>query len=264
MAKLRLKIEDANAPVSTSTASFSKVVKETLALLRELDCAVSPNRKRTLDWVVSDTRDMRKGSAYVEIESRVIQGGDDFSPQVAQSLISGLFHISSKETTPPLFSNGSVRRTSRILNNLTDTQSLVISSAAAAEHSVALTAAAKPIIQKLLSAQYKEFGAIEGRLEVISLRPRYFYISDAIGRRRIKCNLPAELEERAAENIGKAVEVDGLIAFNAKHEPIGVETAHLRPLHTDSLPSIQDILGMAPDFTDDLSTEDFIRAIRTN
>ena len=56
----------------------------------------------------------------------------------------------------------------------------------------------------------------------------------------------------------------GLIAYNARHEPIRVELrGELRLLRRESeLPSISELLGSDPELTGALSTEDFVRSLR--
>ena len=113
------------------------------------------------------------------------------------------------------------------------------------------------------SAHYTDIGAVEGRIEIVSLRARRFEVYDSVRCRVVKCDFPKELERIVKDNLGKTVEVFGLVSFNAQAEPLSVKVENLRALgETDELPSIQDILGIAPDFTDDLSTEEFIRVAR--
>ena len=261
MAQLRLKLE--GRPKQISMDSFLKVMKEIPELLRELDCAVSRNRSGTLDWVVSD---LKTGSAYVEIESQVIRGREDFAKQVAQYFTDGLSQIINEAVTPPLFSTGSIRRILRITRNLKaiDRQGLIVSSPDV-EGRALLTSDVEPILRKLLSVHYRDIGAVEGRLDLVSLRPRRFDIYDPVRRRVVKCDLPKQLEHLVKENLGEIVEVFGVISFNAQAEPLNIEVERLRALgDKKNLPSIEDILGMAPDFTGDLSTEEFIRVIRGN
>ena len=261
MTRLRLKME--GRPKQISMDSFLKVMKEIPELLGELDCAVSRNRSGTLDWVISD---LKTGSAYLEIESRVVRGNEDFAQQVAQHFTDGLIQITegSNAASPPLFSTAINRRLMRIVRNLeaTGSQGLIVSSPDI-EREASLTRKAEPILRELISVRYKDIGAVEGRLEAVSLRPRRFDIHDSISRRVVKCDLPTELEKVVRDNLGETVEVFGLISFNAQAEPLSIDVESLRALGSpEVLPTIEDVLGIAPDFTGDLSTEEFIRVVR--
>lgn len=258
MARLRLKLE--GRPRQISMDSFLKVMKEIPELLRELDCAVSRNRSGTLDWVVSE---LKTGSAIVEIESKVIRGHEDFAKQVAHYFTNGLSQISDEAVTPPLFSTSSMRRVLRITRNLStfDGQGLIVSSPDI-ERKALLTRDAEPIVHRLLSVHHEDIGAVEGTLELVSFRPRRINVLDPVSRRVVKCSLPESLERSVKENLGKTVEVAGVISYNAEAEPMSIEVEHLRTLETENLPSIEEIIGIAPNITGELSTEEFIRVIR--
>ena len=259
MTRLRLKLE--GHPKQISMDSFLKVMKEIPELLRELDCAVSRSRSGTLDWVVSE---LKTGSAVVEIESQVIRGHEDFAKQVAHYFTNGLSQISDEAVTPPLFfSTSSIRRVLRITRNLSafDGHGLMVSSPDI-ERKALLTRDVEPIVQRLLSVHHKDIGAVEGTLELVSFRPRRFNVLDSVSRRVVKCSLPESLEVTVKENLGKTVEVAGVVSYNAEAEPMSIEVEHLRSLETEKLPSIEEIIGIAPDITGELSTEEFIRVIR--
>ena len=262
MTRLRLEIDYERI----SMDSFLKVMKEIHELLGELDCAVSRNRSGTLDWVISD---LKAGSAYVEIESQVVRGDEDFARQVAQAFTNGLSQIVEEAVIPPFFTVGSVRRVLRIVRNLENTgnKGLTVQSPDT-EHwgrgAARLTRADEPILRELVSVRHSDIGAIEGTLELVSYRPRSFNVFDSISRKVVKCDLPEELEHLVKENLGEIVEVSGVVSFNAQAEPLSIAVEGIRALgETDELPSIQDILGIAPDITGDLSTEEFIRVIRS-
>ena len=205
----------------------------------------------------------------VEIESQVVRGREDLSSQVAYSLTSGLSLIAEEAITPPLFSVSSVRRVLRIVRNLeTDSNNGFMVWSPDNENigrKALLTRDLEPIVQKLVSVHHRDIGAVEGTLELVSFRPKRFNVFDSTSRRVVKCDLPESLEELVKENLGETVEVAGVVSYNADAEPLSVKVDHLRTLgDSSSLPTIEDILGMAPDFTDDLSTEEFIRVIRGN
>ena len=261
MARLRLKMEGRSKQVSMD--SFLKVMKEIPELLGDIDRAVSRNRRGTLDWVISD---LKTGSAYVEIESQVIRGDEDFAMPVAQYFTDGLYQIATEAVTPPLFSEGSIRRVLRIARNLKafGNQSLVVSSPdiGVVERGAVLTGEAEPILKKLVSVHHKDIGAVEGMIEAVSLRARRFNVFESVSRKVVKCALPKELEQIVKENLGKTVEVFGTISFNAEGEHLSIEVEHIRALEMETLPSIEEIIGIAPDITGELSTEEFIRVVR--
>ena len=120
-------------------------------------------------------------------------------------------------------------------------------------------------LQTLKGVHRTSIGAVEGRLELVSIhRPyRRFNVYHSITDKAVKCTLPAELERMIIDSLGKRVAVTGNIAYNTLGEPLNVEVSKIRVLlEREALPSIDDVLGIAPDFTGDLSTEDYLRSLR--
>ena len=113
---------------------------------------------------------------------------------------------------------------------------------------------------------YQESGSVEGKLEMVSIHasPR-FAIYHAISGHSVRCKFdPHQLLDVVKEALGKRVIVSGLVHFNFKHEPIRVEIEDLMILpKEDELPSPSEIRGMAPDFTGDLTTEEYLRRLRS-
>jgi hypothetical protein len=106
---------------------------------------------------------------------------------------------------------------------------------------------------------------VEGRLELVSIHvgARRFNVYHAITQKAIRCNLPTEIEDDVVRNLGRRVIVSGTVSYNERGEPISVDVHHFRPLKEENdLPSVADMLGMAPDITGNLTTEEYIRQLR--
>ena len=108
-------------------------------------------------------------------------------------------------------------------------------------------------------------GSVEGRLELVSLHPgrRRFNVCHALTGKTVRCSLPPELEEVAKGGLGKRVIVAGLVSYDEKGIPFSVQSERLRIVKEDrELPSVKDMVGLAPDITGELSTEEYIRTLR--
>lgn len=109
-------------------------------------------------------------------------------------------------------------------------------------------------------------GAIRGMLEYINIHgdKNVFRIYPDIGPSRVTCNFPQEFKEEAIRSIGKFVEVFGTLKYKAvadyPHE-IDVQAIEAFPPE-DELPSLDDLLGIAPNATGNLSSEEFVRQLR--
>ena len=261
MARLRLKIE--SRPKQVSTLSFLYVMQQSIKILGELDRAVSRQNRGTLEWLIAD---VGMGSVYLDTESRVVRGDDDFAERIALNFIEGVSQVVERPVTPPLFSVDSVNGLLRIADTLkrSDGQSLTISMPEL-EREATLRIDSVENLRALKGVQRNNIGAVEGRLELVSIhRPyRRFNVYHSITNKAVKCTLPEELERVVIDSLGRRVSVTGTVSYNALGEPLSVEVSKIRVLQErEDLPSIEDILGLAPDFTDDLSTEEYIRSLR--
>ena len=182
------------------------------------------------------------------------------------SFVDGIKTILTEGVTPPLFSPDSMSSVRKIVRALgTNGVSALDIAIPELQRSVELSSAAEANVQSLVRVHHKSIGSVEGKLELISVhvRSRRFNVYHAITQRAIKCNLPKGMEEEVVRSLGRRVIVSGLVSYNVRGEPLNVNVDHLRVLKDGKvLPSIDDMLGMAPDITGELTTEEYIRRLR--
>ena len=246
-----------------SLDAFLLVLRESHAILKELDRAASQQRNGTLTWGISG---LKAGSAVVEAQSRVIRGEEDFGPQVARSFVDGIHTIQTEAITPALFSLDSLTSIRRIVRSLgTEGVSALKVDAPELDRSVQLSSEATSNVEALIGIRHKRIGSVEGKLELISIHGtgRRFNVYHAITRRAVRCNLTKEMENEVIRNLGRRVIVSGIVSYNTRGEPVGVNVDRMRVLKEEKdLPRIGDIIGMAPDITGQLATEEYIREMR--
>ena len=259
MARVTLTVQGKLPEISLD--SLLLILRESHYILQELDRAVSQRRDGTLKWMVSG---LKHGSVAVETESRVIRGQEDFGPQVARRFMEGIHTIQTEGVTPALFSPDSIASVNKIVRSL-GTNGVPGLNLTGADRDAELTGSASNKIQALVGVRNKSIGSVEGRLELVSIhtRARRFNVYHAIANKAVRCNLPGDMEEQVIASLGKRVIVSGMVSYNLVGEPVKVEADRLRVLKEErELPSIADMLGMAPDITGDLSTEEYIRQLR--
>ncbi|MCX7384161.1 MAG: hypothetical protein NT133_22695, partial [Alphaproteobacteria bacterium] len=109
-------------------------------------------------------------------------------------------------------------------------------------------------------------GAMQGMLEQINIHggANLFHIFPEIGPSKIACSFPSRLYDDAVSSVGRMVEVQGTLKFRARasfpHQ-ISVSCIETFPPE-DALPSWDDIRGRAPDCTDGMSSEEYVRSLR--
>jgi hypothetical protein len=109
-------------------------------------------------------------------------------------------------------------------------------------------------------------GMFEGMLEQINIHSgaNTFHIYPDIGPRKLTCNFPASLYDEAVAAVGRRVEITGVLKYRA-----GADFPHLVTVagieifpNEQDLPDWEDLLGIAPQATGDLTSEQFVRELR--
>ncbi len=121
------------------------------------------------------------------------------------------------------------------------------------------------MVQSKSKVKYRSIGAVEGRLESLSLHPgrRQFLVCHRITGKVVQCSLPPELEAAVKSGLGRRVIVSGMVAYGEKGHPLSVSSERLRVMPEDEeLPSPGDMLGLVPDLTGDKSTAEYIGMLR--
>jgi hypothetical protein len=106
----------------------------------------------------------------------------------------------------------------------------------------------------------------EGELKQINLHNgiSYFYIYPYGLPKKIKCNFPQELSDIAIEGIGRKVCITGEAVYTKNQQfphAINVKEIDVYPPEID-LPTWEDLLGIAPNATGELLSEEFVRSLR--
>jgi len=109
-------------------------------------------------------------------------------------------------------------------------------------------------------------GAIEGMLEQINLHhgANVFYIYPEVGPKKVTCHFPAKLYDDAVSAVGRKVEVFGMLHYRSGATfPHQIQVSQVEAFPPSSeLPDWDDLRGMVPDATGELSSEAFIRELR--
>jgi hypothetical protein len=266
MARLTFEINGSKHEVALDT--FTRATSNVVSILQELDRAISRRRGRgTLVWYVYDLSS--NGSLLIEVESRVrgrAPRGEviqDISRDVAGSLVTGFDNVESKGISPPYLSQSGLKRI-RQMASLVRKNGARAFTVKANDRSAEISQKAADNIGELLPIRRESMGAVEGRLEGISIHgAKRFIVYHAITHKAVSCVFArSEFLDEAIGALGKRVHVSGTIRKNIKGEPVSVDVKNLRILGSGRLPSTGQLTGYDPEFTGELSTEEFIRRIR--
>jgi hypothetical protein len=109
-------------------------------------------------------------------------------------------------------------------------------------------------------------GMLEGMLEQINIHQgaNTFHIYPEVGPKKVACNFPVRLYDDAVSAVGRRVEVTGTLKYRARATfPHQITVAGIDTYPNQiELPDWDDILGLAPDATGALASEEFVRELR--
>ena len=133
------------------------------------------------------------------------------------------------------------------------------------ERKVDVSEKASKTINDLLPVVRDSIGSVEGRLEEISIhRRKKFVVYHAVTKKAVNCLFHDDaLLDRVIAALGERVVVIGNVFSNAKAEPVRIDVIEFQLLDSSRrIPTTAELTGSDPNFTGDLSTDEFIRRIR--
>lgn len=135
------------------------------------------------------------------------------------------------------------------------------------DHVFDLTPKVTSKVETALAVDDECEGSIEGMLEQINIHEgaNTFHIYPEVGPRKLTCHFPSRLFDDAVSAVGRRVEVSGTLRYRlgaSYPHQIAVTAIEVVPPETD-LPTWDDLRGRAPDATGALSSEAFVRELRS-
>jgi len=242
--------------------SFLVAVDSAFKVLADLDIAISRDKQRTLDWVVTE---LSTGSLTVGAQARSKREDMNNGPEVSNAFVSGLRFVETAGISPPYLSDTGMKNAQKMLRFIGKDGVTGIEASNLSE-TVTLTAEAVANIAQLIPERQRSLGAVEGKLETISVRggkPKFtIYLSRT--NKAVACRIPeGVLFEEAKDALGKRVLVTGVVHSNVRGEPLSVDANRIRLLRRpDQLPKTSDLYGIDPDFTGKLSSDEYVSMLR--
>ncbi|MDV2503611.1 MAG: hypothetical protein RX318_06635 [bacterium] len=188
----------------------------------------------------------------------------DNREEVEKRFFRGMRQIKETGTAPENLDRATLEQLKELASQAGKTvESATISNG---EHTIDLTEGLKAKVDVLLAEVDSTEGSIEGMLEAINIHKgaNVFRIYPIIGPKKVSCHFPNRLREDAIGAVDNFVSIEGTLKYmkNAPfpHE-IKVSKIEVYPPE-DELPSLEDLRGIAPEATGDMSSEEFVRKIR--
>ncbi len=242
---------------------YMKVLTETRLALREVDQLALPGREPRLEWVINDIS-VNGVHRAVFVPQRIPP--ERAVPTVTSTtvgLVRGVESLHQKAEVPPLFSVATVGRLPAMATfgdriravhiRATDTDEVATVDEVTVEHAKRATQVGR-----------RTFGSVEGRLEMLSSSRKGLraLVVNERTRRAVSVRTADDAREQLRVAWRERVRVAGELFRNPAGQPIRLDMTEMRVLPDRERVSAWDILGVAPDYTGALTTEEFIEHAR--
>jgi len=261
MATLRFEVKGQLG--SITLRGFLTAVESALRILGDYDAAISGKARGTLDWIITD---VSTGSLKIVTQSRSRLEDRNYGPEVADRFIEGWSVIEQQCVTPPYLSEQGMKQAKQ-LTRLIGREGMTGFVAASQTESVEITPQASANIEQLLKVRHCSIGSVEGKLETISIHGESRFIiyhsrsGKAVTCRVTRDKLPSMI---STEMLGRRIIASGKVCSNMKGEPLRVDAEDIKVLRRqEELPPTAALSGMDPSFTGKLSTEEYVRSLRS-
>ncbi len=242
--------------------AFLEVLRVSLDLLDQLERAERRPSKPPGRWLIADLRTSsamatlrRPDAPDLQSHMRLLEGvgrlreSQELPPYFSADIAEGLVKL-GKQTRQPGVSGVSFR-----LPRSGDFD-------ARTEHlSEAVVENAKASVQ----GSERTLGSVAGILDVINLRRGAHVVSlyDEGTRRAVRCKFPDSLFDVMKEALGHRVRALGEVTRNRRGQVLRVEMDRVETLPDEpGAPSVDELAGIAPWYTRDQSTDEYLRSAR--
>ena len=120
-------------------------------------------------------------------------------------------------------------------------------------------------VEEIIGPDIYSFGSISGRLERVNFHNALrFVVFPAVGPERIACEFRPDLRKRVKEALDNYVTVTGRFRYKKMDKfPYAIDAKDI-DIHEpdDELPTLHSLRGLAPNSTEGMSAEEFVRSIR--
>jgi hypothetical protein len=257
-----LEVHVEGAPGAIPARAFLDVLRTSLDILDQLERAEHPLAKVAGQWLVAELRN--------ESATALLRRPDAPSPEAPLRLVEGVGQLRKAEGLPRYFSPGIavdlVKIGRQVRQEGVSAVRFVVpgtDGAPARAEEVSSTVVANALAS--VEGSERALGSVAGLLDVINLRRGAHRVSlyDDETRRAVGCRFPDALFEVMKDGLGHRVRAIGEVTRNRRGQILQVDIRRIEILaDTPATPSVDDLVGIAPWYTGDQSTDEYLRAVR--
>jgi hypothetical protein len=257
---LNVRVE--GAPGAIPARAFIEVLRTSLDVLDQLERAENVAAKPPGGWLISE---LQNSSAVA-----VLRRPDAPSVQSPLRLVEGLALLKEQQELPPYFSPDVARDLVRIGGQMRLPGVSGVTFGIPAGNEVAarqeqVTEAVLTNARASVEETETTIGSVTGMLDVINLRRGAHIVSlyDEETRRAVRCKFPEALFETVKSALGHRVRALGAVTRNRRGQVLRVDIDRVEAMpDAPGAPSVDELAGIAPWYTGEQSTEDYLRSVR--
>lgn len=241
--------------------SFIRVVKESLAILREIDARLSLSGRASVSWEIQD---ISKNSPIALTLAPTRKSKPITAKRIIKSYMSGFSQI-SRGREPKDFSLVALRRTRRMVRTFAQDGLANLTFEAPSGETVAPKLDYLEKITRIIEAKRKyryEDTTFEGKLLEVNLRgSNRFYIDDVFTGQSIRCYFAESMDMLVANGMRKRVLVTGTAKYKESGAPVSMRVSDLRIIKKESeLTRFEDMKPI--NITDGMESSAYVRGMR--
>ena len=238
-------------------SAFRKVLSSTESLIAK--------RKAVLDWQVVDL----SHSSPAQVVLMPVHTQPNFTDVSKETVEKVRYYLDalSNEAAAPSEMDRSTLEAYQVFSNRVNSGVLKVN-VGNGKSDIEVVGEVQRVIETILSPKTRAIGNVEGRLEYVNIHGNLnvFRIYPTIGSNKVECSFPSEILEDARKALGHRIRVFGELTYPERSDfPKTIKVDDIEQLPEDEdLPNLMDLRGAAPDLTGDLSSEEFVRRLRSD
>lgn len=263
----RITVQLEGAPEDEGHVRLSEFIKQLQAVksaLKQTERTITGKDEPELYYKIVDVK--HSSPISVTIEPTLLKPEEN--GYIAKSTVAKFFTtlsmINKKRDAPEDFDLPALEAF-RDLGTMLDKHVTGITLAASARRKVKIDKQFEHKVAEIIGPDEIVEGSISGMLEWLNLHnTNIFHVYPVVGAKKVICNFPKKLKEKVKAAIDSHVEVYGELRYKRwGNFPYAMNVSDLDILPPDDqLPTLFDLRGIAPDATGDMSSVEFVRAIR--
>lgn len=264
---IEVSLDGARGDVEVSR--YARALTDTVWLLTHIDRLAVRETQARLRWTIADTS--ANGVLRARLTPRTIPDKRPAETVAVspRALVDGLMALTERPEIPDLFTEASVHRVDRLGEPTGGVRGITLAPVTAdgdVGQPVPITETVREHARAAVAPRETSTGSVVGVLDVLNARSRGRIkgsIYNARTRHAVTCVVPADHSSQFVEAFGRKVLVGGLLTRNELGQVISIEVAELQILPEDfRTPTVDELLGIDPGWTGDLSTAQYLARVR--